>query len=67
MLRTATAHALRRAGASVRAAAVRMRTDKSTVQRAKQTGRVSIAMVLRSPRIAKHFLGCLVLLNGRRP
>lgn len=67
MLRTATKHALERAGASVRAAALRMRTDKSTVQRATTTGRVNIAVILRSRRIAKHFLGCLLLLNGRQP
>lgn len=66
MLRTALSHALRRAGATVRSGALRMRTDKSTVVRAAKTGRVNIAHVLRSRRIAKHFLGCLLLLNGSR-
>lgn len=66
MLRTAFSHALRRAGASVRAGAIRMRVDKATVVRAKKSGRVNIAHVLRSRRISKHFLGCLALLNGRR-
>jgi hypothetical protein len=43
-----------------------MRVDKATVVRAKKSGRVNIAHVLRSRRISKHFLGCLALLNGRR-
>lgn len=67
MGRTALRHAMKRTGASVRAAARWMRTTPSVVQRGLAGKRpVNPLIVLRSRRLSKHFLGCLVLLNGRR-
>jgi predicted transcriptional regulator len=68
MLQSAMAHALRRRKITTRAAAHRMRVAQSTIARyLSGESDVSIAKVLRSRRIAKHFIGCLALLNGRQP